>query len=95
MTNTQPEVYTTRRCTCHTAKPTAFTCGYPFCTTRRCNLCHVCRFVGVDPLPVLTADEQRFLVTWNQLPNQMPQERLTAAETRLVFKLADMGLIDA
>jgi len=82
-----------RRCTCHTATPQV--CGYPFCTTRRCNQCHVCRFVGVDPLPVLTSDEQRFLVAWNQLPNQMSQERLTALESWLVFKFGDMGLVDA
>ncbi len=81
-----------RRCTCDAATPTI--CGYPFCTTRRCGHCHVCRFVGADPLPVLTPDEQFFSVVWNQLPNMMEQDRLTAAETRLVFKLGDMGLID-
>ncbi len=94
MTNTQSEVYTTRRCDC-TEPAATTTCGYPYCPTRRCGRCHVCRYVGVEQLPVLTSDEQRFLVAWNQLPNHMPQEQLTAAETRLVFKLADMGLIDA
>ncbi len=93
MISTQSEVYTTRRCDC-TEPAATTTCGYPYCPTRRCGHCHLCYFVGIDPLPVLTTDEQRFLVAWNQLPNHMPQERLTAAETRLVFKLADMGLID-
>ncbi len=81
----------TRRCTCD---PVILeVCGYPYCSTRRCGRCHICQFVGTDPLPVLTPDEQRFLAAWKQLPNQMPQGRLTAAETRLVFKLADMGLV--
>jgi len=94
MTNTQPEVYTpSKRCICDATTP--IVCGYPFCQSRRCGRCHVCRLVAADPLLVLTPDEQRFLEAWNQLPNQMEQERLTAAETRLVFKLADMGLIDA
>ena len=92
MTNTQPKVYTTRRCTCTTATPDR--CSYKFCTARRCGYCHICRFVALEPLLVLTPDEQRFLVAWNQLPNHMPQERLTATESRLVFKLADMGLVD-
>ncbi len=83
----------TRRCTCDTATPAV--CGYPYCSTRRCGRCHICRFVGTDPLPVLTPDEQRFLEAWNQLPNHMEQDRLTAVETQLVFKLGDMGLIDA
>lgn len=95
MTTTVPASYTTRRCTCTDDRINWIKCGYPFCITRRCGRCHVCRFVGVDPLPVLTPDEQRFLEVWNQLPNQTEQERLTATETRLVFKLADMGLIDA
>ena len=92
MTSTYPVSYTTRRCDC-TQPAAATTCDYPYCQSRRCGHCHLCRYVGIDPLPVLTSDEQRFLVAWNQLPNHMPQERLTAAETRLVFKLADMGLI--
>jgi len=82
-----------RRCTCHAA--TADRCDHPFCTSRRCGRCHVCRLVAADPLLVLTPDEQRFLEAWNQLPNHTEQERLSAAETRLVFKLADMGLVDA
>ncbi len=97
MTNTQPEVYTARRCICippFAGDDPPAPCGYPYCPTRRCGHCHLCYFVGMDPLPVLRPDEQRFLVAWNQLPNHMPQERLTASETRLVFKLADMGLIN-
>ena len=94
MTSTYPIAYTTRRCTCTSIDATVG-CEYPFCLFRRCGRCHLCRHIGVDALPVLTTDEQRFLVTWNQLPNHMEDPRLTAAETRLVFKLADMGLIDA
>ncbi len=88
-----PSAYQTiRRCTCRGHDLSV--CAYLSCQSRRCGQCHVCRFVGTDQLPTLTSDEQRFLVAWNQLPNHMEDPRLTAAETRLVFKLADMGLIN-
>lgn len=37
--------------------------GTPFCRSRACGLCHVCRWVGQDPeprLPVLTPGDERF-----------------------------------
>lgn len=94
MTNTQGAVYTTRRCTCDATPP--IVCSYPFCITRRCGRCHICRFVGADTIPVLTADEKRFYEAWQQVaPSFMVPDRLTATDTRLLFKLADMGLFDA
>ncbi len=95
MTSSLPTSYTTRRCICtDTTLLRLGACGYPFCSSRRCGRCHVCRFVGADTIPVLSMDERRFLTAWHERPNQMPQGRLSAAETRLVFKLAEMGLGD-